>query len=69
MTIKLKLEDIKDGMDTYFDVFYIIDLNTRKVLERIDEDLKELADRVEFWEGKEYELEVVRAMQWGDDRG
>jgi len=49
----------------YFDVYYIIALNTQEILSRIDtEDIKEVEKEAEFY-GKEHpEIEIVRALRW-----
>ena len=59
--------DLNQEDEGYWDVFYIMDLDTRRVLGRIDDDtkeLQELKEAIAFWQKAFPNIEVVRAIKW-----
>lgn len=54
-----------EGQPTYFDVYYIIDLDTRQILTRVDDpEGDELEKEIEDYSKRVTNIEVVRALQW-----
>lgn len=51
--------------DSFFDVFYVIDLSTRKILDRIDPDsIEEVEELAATWIKDFPEIEIVQALKW-----
>ena len=51
----------------YWDIFYLMDLDTREILCRVDDDSKELNElksRVEIYEKDHPNLEILRAVDY-----
>ena len=62
MSIKL---DNEMGDFKYFDVYYIMDLNTREILRRIDpEETIEVEEAASEFIKDHPEIEIVRALSW-----